>query len=242
MKQEKIIKEILVIIEPVLSKNRKKLDAPYELAFYHLLERVGWNIESLSVLIRKDIIKHDHVIGLILRNMISDFIITGFIIFSELKDEVIDKLYSIFCSDIKNVDSFLKMFMEAGLFEEEEFKKHKNSDKEIREYCDRNKPDKIPTIRRIIELVLKSELKDHWFKELLNSYETWVLYSKYEHFGWYSYKTTRNIDETKTINTINSVLRMTTILIGSCFEMLGEKKALKESIKLMEKCYLAEKL
>ena len=243
MQQEKIIEEILVIIEPFLSKNKQKINVPYELAFHHLLERVGWNIKSLSLLIRKDIIKHDHVIGLILRNMISDFLISGFIILtSKSKNEVIDKLYSLYNADIKKVGSFLKMIMKAGLFSEEEFKKYENNYKEIRDYCDKNKPEKIPTISGIIELILKSELKDHWFKEIKNSYDTWVFYSKYEHFGWFSYETTRNIDKTKTINTINSVLRMTTTLIGSCLEILGEKKAMKESIKLMEKCYRAEKL
>ena len=244
MKPDLIITKILHIIIPVLKKDLdQKNNFPVGFTFYHVLERVRFNLESIQILAKDNIVKHDHAIGLISRNLLSDFIATGYIIkLSVSEDDYYSKLYSLYDSDLRKVDSFLNMYKKAGFIDDDELKKHnkKYSDenhiyKVIRDYCEEFDLKSFPSTRAIIEKFLKSDMNDPWVDQVQKSYETWILLSKYEHLGWYSYDVTINTDNEKAIERLNSVLFKTVILVGSCLETLKEEQAMKDSVDLMRK-------
>lgn len=244
MNPDIIIAEILKIINPILIKYLdQKINFPVEFTFYHVLERIKFNLESLQILVKDNITKHDHAIGLISRNLLSDFITTGFIIkLSTSEDDYYSNLYSLYDSDLKKADSFLNMYKDAGCVDDDEWKNYneKYSDenniyKLIRDYCKDLDIKSFPTTRKIIERFLKSEMNDPWAVQIKKSYDTWGFFSKYEHIGWYSYDLSRNADKSIVIERLNSVLCNTSILVGSCLDTLKEEQAMNDSVDLMKK-------
>src|SRR6056297_2132943 len=130
------IGSILEIINPVIGKDlAEKNNFPKGFTFFHVLERVQLNLSSIQTLAKEDIVKHDHGIGLISRNLLSDFIVTGFIIkHSESEDDLYTSLYSLYISDLKKMDSFLQMFKDAGFVTDSDltrFKEKYSDDKHI---------------------------------------------------------------------------------------------------------------
>lgn len=243
MKAVKVIGKILEIIIPVI-KNREngEMNFPVDFTFFHVLERVRLNLESIQILVNDSILNHDHAIGLISRNLISDFILTGYVLkLSTSQEEYYTNLYSIYNSDLKKMDSIMKMFKDAGLISDNEMKKfdHQYSNdkhmyKIIRDYADEYDLKSFPSIRSIIEKFLKADKKDVWVNQVQNSYNLWVQLSKYEHLGWNSYDFTRKIDLKRTSNRLMSVLFKTLILTGSCLETLREEQALTEIMNLID--------
>ena len=243
MKPLETIGSILGIINPVIEKDlAEKNNFPKGFTFFHALERIQWNLESIKTLAKENIVKHDHGIGLISRNLLSDFIVTGFIIkLSESEDDFYLNLYSLYNSDLKKTDSFLQMFKDAGYLDDAEIKnyneKYLNDGhiyKVIRNYANEFELRGFPSTRAVIEKFLASDKDDVWISQIQKSYDTWVYLSKYEHLGWNSYDLTRKTDSKKANDRLNNVLFKTIILTGSCLEILGEKEALDEISEILK--------
>lgn len=204
MKPNEIIEKILRITNPILSKNiDESNNFPVGFTFYHVLERVNFNLESIRVLVEDGITKHEHAIGLLSRNLLSDFITTGYIIrLSKSDDEFYMRLYSLYDSDLKKAKSFLNLYLDAGFIDNEEVEKYNekfndenNVFKKIRDYClEFDIKKRFPPTNEIIEEFFKSGLNDLWAEQIKRSYDTWAFLSKYEHLGWHSYDFTRTVD------------------------------------------------
>jgi hypothetical protein len=246
MKVNQNIQEILSLINPVLSKElNSSIEFPVEFTFYHVLERVQMNLDSILVLTKDSIIKHNHAIGLLSRNLLSDFITTGFIIrLSKSEDEHYSNLYSLYDSDLKKADAFIKMYKDAGYIEENSYSEYNNRYsnenhiyKLIRDYRIEFGTKDFPATKSIIECFLKSDLTDAWALQIKKSYDIWTLLSKYEHIGWNSYDATREITETDILKRLNIVLLNTTIMIASCFEILKEENARITAMDMIKNNY-----
>jgi hypothetical protein len=240
MTSDKVISSILSIINPVLNKRyNESISFPLEFTFCQVLERVKFNLESIKVLLDKGIDMHDHAIGLISRNLLTDFITTGYVIKLSNSEEEIDmKLYALYNSDLKKVDSLLKTLKKADFVSNDELnvinEKYSNDNKVIRDYCIEYEIKSFPSINTIIESFIKSDLKDIWSDQIKRSYDIWIFYSKYEHLGWSSFDLTRNTSAEKANERLTSVLMKTLILLGSCLEILKEKKGLTDSMELLK--------
>ena len=242
MATTKTIQNFVAIIAPVLSANiGKQKTFPIEVTFLHVLERVRLSLQSLYVLVKDDLLKNDHGIGLISRNLLSDFIITGHIIHtSSTEEEMTEKLYSMYNSDLKKQDAFIRMFKDSGMMSDDEFNNYflrydDDSDmhKIIRDNYNLGNQNFFPTTKNIIEEFLKTEIDDKWVHEIKNGYDIWVFFSKYEHLGWGSYSYTRNTELLKAEQRLKSVIFKTIILAASCCEILEENDALEQLIDLM---------
>jgi hypothetical protein len=232
---DEIIKQISGIIIPVMAKHKSKdFDFPTQFTFFHVLERIKFNLESLDLLVRSDIIKYEHGIGLICRNLLSDFITIGFIVkLSKDEEDYHVNLYRLYYTDLSKAESFLNVYLKAEIATTEDlkiFQGKKNNPEEIHklvfDYATKYKINKFPSNAGIIDLFIQSKLEDQWAKEIIASYDLWVFYSKYEHIGWSSYNFTRNAEKTKAITRLLSVLRKTILLTYTCLDKLGEKQAL----------------
>lgn len=246
MENEKLINEMLNVIRPVLEKeNGRKLDFPTEFTFFHVLERIRFNLQTIDLLIKTDIVLHEHAVGLCCRNLLSDFITTGFIIKqSKDQNEYYVNLYRLYYTDLRRTDSFFNMFSGAGFATEDEIKKYnekKNDPNDIYklvfDYAAEFELKQFPSNAAIIEQFIKSDGKDLWNREIINSYDVYTFYSKYEHLGWHSYSLTRSGNKEKLYERLHTVLSKTTILLSSCFEILKEDTELASTMAIMNSTY-----
>ncbi|MDB5227356.1 MAG: hypothetical protein JWN78_1549 [Bacteroidota bacterium] len=242
---QQIINNLLEIIISVENNNKKQnLEFPLEFTFHHVLERIENNLVSLDVLIKNNVVRHDHAIGLISRNLLSDFILTGFMILeSGNEEELISKLYSNLHADLKKMDSYIEIQKESGKLSEEEYEtiKKKYSEENtihayIRKYGSEIK-DKIPTNKLIFQTFLKSENQNGWRRHIVDAYDLWIFFSKYEHAGWFSYDFTRELKKDKIEHNIHFVLLCTTLMASSCYDLLKNEAALSEAINLYKTIY-----
>lgn len=244
MNSQQIISELLELINPLFTKEiEQKNDFPIGFTFYHILERIRSNINSLGKLESDSIIKHNHAIGLICRNLLTDFITTGYIILdSKNEDEMKSKFYTHYKSDVEKTDSFLQTQKEIGNITEEDFqnlnKKYLQEDN-IHYIIRKNSSNKKGAfqIKQIIEKFGTSDTNNIWKNCIVGSYDLWFYFSKYEHFGWNSYYLTRNQTSNKIEYRLKEVLFYTSIMTSSCFEFLKQNDKLTQSIELVKKIF-----
>jgi len=235
------------IARPVLAAAGKQETFPVSFTFRLALERLESSLGTLEVLVKEDALRHDHSIGLICRNILSDAIATGYLIkLSTSEENLYENLYALYHDDLKRTDSVVKLFREGNVLSAEEAtrysEKHAMPDsmyKVIRDYHEEHKPKAFPSSTNVIRQLLATKKDDPWSIELQRSFDIWTYYSKYEHLGWYAYELTRNLDSTKAASRLKSVLRLAALLLSSCLEMLGQKAALEESMALYRKLLTA---
>lgn len=239
MNIQQSISRILEIISSNDDLNKEDLDFPVEFTFYHLLERIKDNLISLELLSKNELVLHDHVIGLIIRNILSDFITTGYIILeSKDLDELTDKLIAHLNADIRKMDTHIETLKVHNYIDAEKYETIKNKysqNNSITEYI-RNqsaelKEKKTPNNKMIFETFLQSENQLQWNQKIIDAYDLWLFYSKYEHIGWFSYEFTREINHNKISNNIKFTLLCTIIMTGSCYELMNNENALSQTIE-----------
>ncbi len=124
MVPEEAIQKMLDIINPIMSQQKSRsLEFPVEFTFFHALERINYNIQTLDLLINNDLVIYDHAVGLSCRNLLSDFITISYIVrFSKDIDECYVNLYRLYYTDLKKNESFIDLFTKAGLVTENDKK------------------------------------------------------------------------------------------------------------------------
>lgn len=240
METTTVLGQLRRIAESELKAEGTKSVFPVDFTFRLVLERLESSLNTLEVLVKGDALRHDHSIGLICRNVLSDAIATGYVIkLSSSKENMLENLYAMYRDDLTRTDSFIDLFHKAGVLTTQEAEqyaaKHSVPDtmyKLIRDSFDENGPKEFPSSTTIIRRLLAWKKNDPWSIELQRSFDIWTYYSKYEHLGWYAYELTRNLDRKKAEARLRSVLRLVALLLSSCLEMLGRKEALEESMML----------
>jgi hypothetical protein len=167
----KTIQNIIDTLTDILNDNHEKnLDFPIEFTFMTILERVKFNLNSIQLLIEENYTKHDHAIGLLSRNLLSDFILSSYCLrFSDDEEDLKSKLYSLFYSDLKKVDNFLLLMKKGNLLtgnEYDEYKRKYATDNHIYKLINEEysiiKPQSIPPISEIIKYFIESNHEDEW--------------------------------------------------------------------------------
>lgn len=245
MNIQQIISKLLEIITSTGTNKEQNLEFPIEFTFHHILERIENNLVSLDILVKNSLVKHDHAIGLISRNLLSDFILTGFMILeSNNENELISKLYLNLHADLKKMDSYVDIRKNFGKINKEEYETIKKKYTEentiyaiIRKYGSEISQSKIPHNNQIFQTLLKSENQNAWSKHIIDAYDLWLYFSKYEHLGWFSYDFTRELNNKKIETNLYFILLNTTLMASSCFDLLKNENSLSESISLYKNIY-----
>lgn len=236
----KLINVLDSILKDELSKHK---EFPKEFTFFHVIERTKCNLDSLQLLIDDDVSRHEHAIGLIKRNLLSDFITTGYILrLSDSKEDLISKLYSLYHSDLKKVKDYIersKSTIPEAAYEKfaSDFTNNDHIFGQIQEYYKAHELKSFPTTTTIFDYFFKIENKDIWIKLLIDSYDLWLLLSKYEHLGWYSYAATRNIKRELFDERLRRVLLNASIMIAGCLEILGKQEEMKAVLAIIREYY-----
>ncbi|WP_018344263.1 hypothetical protein [Cytophaga aurantiaca] len=246
MDLDKSITEILNLINPILIKDESStLNFPIQFTFHHVLERTTVSLESIRILMKSGISAHDHAIGLLSRNILSDFIIVGYISkFSKNEDDMIDMLNNFYNADLKKVDTYIETLKKLKIAPEGLQEHHLNkylTDNSVLNYVRTNintgKSSKTNTnfiISEIHKKFSEKESQDFYDIQIIKSYDTWLLLSKYEHLGWYSYEFTRNLYTEILTKRFSFVLYSTLMLITFSLGNLQEeniKRSVDELIK-----------
>lgn len=248
MSSQKVIAEIRRIANPVLQKSAgKKVDFPVTFTFTQALERLDRVLESLAVLVGNDLLKHEHSIGLLLRNILSDFLPIAYMVKFSRLDELEPKLYSFYKADIKKVESHIERFRKGGLVSQEEADRYHASTTSagafhqmVKDYCSQHTVKDFPSNGAIVDLVFAIKPASELANKIQQAYDLWFYYSKYEHIGWYSFDLTRQRDRKLIQARLDDVLRIAVILLGMCAEMLKDEDAMRDSGILLKQVYTRE--
>jgi hypothetical protein len=121
MKHHEIIAEMLSIISPILqNENKEREQFPVGFTFNLVLERLEFNLYSLETLTKSNLERHDFGIGLLCRNILSDYMLIAFIIANSKKND--DKyFYSYIYSDVKKTEDYLNLSEIHGLTDGEDY-------------------------------------------------------------------------------------------------------------------------
>lgn len=143
------IRELRRIAQPLLVKEPDSVKFPVHFTFRLVLERLESGLGSLELLVGSNLLQHDHAIGLICRNILSDTLITGYIIKSlevverkpkdlghpasdcgdqsstGLEGRLHEKLYSLYYDDLQRMDKIVELFKQAGTLSDEDVKQYR---------------------------------------------------------------------------------------------------------------------
>ncbi len=109
--------------------------------------------------------------------------------------------------------------------------------KDVRDYSQKHQLKELPGTAKMINLLRSSGKRDLWTMEIINSYDLWLFYSKYEHIGWFSHNLTRNFSEMIIEDRLDSILRKLLIMICGCLDELKEIDAYNLCKEILIKQY-----
>jgi hypothetical protein len=234
------IERIIQIVNPVI--NNKKIENrsfPIEFTFLLVIDRVNENLKALNTLIKNDYLIHHHAIGLISRNLLSDFIAIGYVLKSSSKQEIKDKLILLHLSDLKKNNANVKFFKQLEILSQQDVEEYQqqffnpnNIFNFIQEHASELDSEKFPSNRDIIEIM--SQGTDFLSRLIFNCYDSWLFFSKYEHIGWSSFEITRNIKKDKLENVLKFVLSITIVIVRHGMVHLKEYQASEDCLKLYD--------
>jgi hypothetical protein len=241
------INEILKIIDPVIEKYQKLDQKEFSetLTNVHAIERFKWNLDSLYALINEDTVKHNHAIGLVIRNILTDSYTMAYIMhYNSDGIEESRKLYGMYKDDLDKYGEFFKLMHENDHISKVEYDKFVNIQnsseygfKKLNAHIDNNSIKKIDSTSQIVKKLLTNRKQqkhkniNNLYDMLNRSYAAWNKYSKYEHMGYYSFIFSRNrnhpLFQEKLTNDIHEILIASSWVFSSNLAKLTEIKAAK---------------
>jgi hypothetical protein len=236
-----IINKINQITKIAIRENDEKVISPDEVIIKTVIERVHFNTISLRTLISEDLKKNEHAIGLICRNLLTDFLSISYIFLSSNQEVTRnDNFIRLAYSDIKNIEAFFELGKSKGLLNKEESRKVENnlqSDNAIqilKEELDKRNLKRFPSSKDIFKHFTNKKDNHSWHQAIVDAYDIWVYLSKYEHIGYYYYKFTRDFNKSEIIKRIRITLSNTTLLLGGCLEEINETELRDKAILLFK--------
>ena len=169
-----------------------------------IIERLQQSLETIKTLLANTgIRKHGHAIGLIGRNVLSDYLMFIYVFGNSVIHDPQYVVQWLFNDDIKRVENHINWHSDNGLLPEADLFRNGKvefesdvSDKHWKQALLKTEKD-IPEKDRIKSLSTGAIAKhlilsDSRFARFARiAYDIWIHWSKYEHIGWYSYKLTR---------------------------------------------------
>lgn len=242
MTPNSILTEAIQIIKPVLSgRVQSSEEFPVQFTFRLALERVYFSLESLHALLSTQSLNHDHAMGLIARNLLSDYLIISYLLKRHSDPKEREKLfYSLYNDDRKKLESTMNNYKKGGFISDNEFDTYqenysKGIHAEIKQYCALNGCKKFPLTAEIAEWALGNREKDSGAMEMVEAYDTWIYYSKYEHIGWHSYAFTRSskVNLRKDQKWLLPILNKALVTAASATLQLGDANSSDSLMKLV---------
>lgn len=224
-----IITEIRGIIEPVLSaKHDKEIDFPEEFTLYLSLERIRNNVRSLLPLLTANMPDHDQGIGLLSRTILTDFLSIFYILHIDL--DPLEAYFRLYHSDQRTIANHARFVSALGPQTAYTEKNYQLSaarvgswqQKVANYFKEKTAKDFIKTAKIAEQVTAKanSDRRLPSWEYVLEAYEQWFYYSKYEHMGWVSYRSSRNIAPAMIAARVGIALKFGLLNLVNCLEAL----------------------
>lgn len=246
---EKSITYILNLITPILQKHTLDPTTFSDLhTNVHAVERFKWSLDSLKVLVEDNLIKNNHVIGLILRNMLTDAYTFAYLYHYDNGKSEQEKLYALYYSDITNYSGFMQLLKNTKAISDDDYNRFidlTENDasilKHVTTYCKDNGISPIIKTSKIVTWLLEDRKQNrnkninNLYDLLNNSYRLWIRFSKHEHIGYYSYAFSRVKDvngfKKQVLSDIQQVLILSIWTISAYIQKLQEPEAEKQLVE-----------
>lgn len=202
-----------------------------EFIFVLFLERLNGNLNGVKVLLSNYQDELEHSLGLILRNILTDFFILSYLSKSNIKDDELEnKIIALFYSDYIKNESNKKLLAntpfassnESSNTSKLEVDKDRLS-KFIIEEFNKRKLKKFPNTAKLIIITKEEGFKSNWDRYIIKAYDLWLFYSKYEHISMSYYNFVRLINPSNKSANIKASIEIAYIMVASCLTYLNEK-------------------
>ncbi|MGI8893578.1 MAG: hypothetical protein ACR2GN_08975, partial [Bacteroidia bacterium] len=148
----KIISQLWIIVDKRIINGTNNLNFPHHFTYYLVIERIHCSIYSLQTLLLDNAIHKNHAIGLIARNLLTDFLSIGYLtLTSKTSEELFMKLYALHNDCLMRVDKTFNKFFNHGVLSDKDLNEYNNRYREgtlyyqIRSYCEKYKPKPFPS-------------------------------------------------------------------------------------------------
>jgi hypothetical protein len=230
-----------------LMKNlgEKKTQNQTELGLHLFMSRNYSSLKSAQYLLQQYEPAFDHALGLIFRNILTDFFLVMNIRFNTNGQEEIELVMDGYFIDSETkIDQYVALAKKCELTTVENIEKATENlnDKAtisgvIREKKQSRKIDSksIQTSAIFKNLLENPRVEDHIKKGIKNAFDLWKYYCQYEHFGLKSLEINRNVSEKMFNSRIESIISYSILTIGTCLTALAKKEEEEHLANLFQK-------
>jgi hypothetical protein len=218
-----------------------KISFPTEFIFVHSIERLKRNLKSILILIKDDPFENDHGIGLAIRNILTDLFVVAYLRdYSKDEDDLTTKAYNLFNDDIDQITRFAKTVSGVGQVPVNAHQDYLNIIATEGTLLNKIKTESKGDFPKTTQIYRDNYLKDadkELHHTIVNAFDMWSYFSKYEHIGFYSYEVTKNpiVGHRKERNILLG-LGYAIISAKVSFDMLKEADVLKRLSILDNQC------
>ena len=239
----KYISDLNIQIESLGAKEEVTQTFPVKFLYFHGLERLYQSVNTIILIIRGKPVDHAHAIGLVMRNIISDFLILAYIYHKPKNDEErIDLANDLYRSDIATNDRYIEYAYKIGMLNQEMYNNYKNLHTDdgsiIKLIKDSSLNVRFATMKDISEYFASQGEADIIGSLVVKAYDYWALFSKNEHIGWNSYNFTRPVNNSMLIQWLYTVVDYIVTSTLLCCDILEEKEkafSINEAFKAFRK-------
>lgn len=117
-----LIEGIREICKPVLDiPAGHTVTFPVQWTYHHALERLDRSLVSIHTLVLAGLTTHEHAIGLISRNILTDLLITAHIIRVSTDETIEGNLIPLYYDDLKKMTAYVEMLRGTPFISEREY-------------------------------------------------------------------------------------------------------------------------
>ncbi|MEZ5013666.1 MAG: hypothetical protein R2794_05190 [Chitinophagales bacterium] len=239
----KYISDLNNQIESLGVKEEVTQSFPVKFLYFHGMERLYQSLNTIILILRGKPFDHGHALGLVMRNIISDFLILSYIYHKPKgEEERIDLAYDLYRSDIATNDRYIDYAYKNGMLNEELYNNYKNMHTAdgslIKLIKDSSSNMRFASMKDISEYFASQDESEIIASLVVKAYDYWALFSKNEHIGWNSYNFTRPVNNSMLVQWLYTVVDYIATLTLLCCDILEEKEkalSINESFKEFRK-------
>lgn len=215
-------------IESLGVKEEVAQNFPVKFLYFHGLERLYQSVNTIILILRGKPFDHGHALSLVMRNIITDFMILAYIYHKpKSEDERIDLAYNLYRSDIATNDRYIEYAYKNGMLNEEMYINYKTlhtgDGSLIKIIKDNSGNMRFVSMKEISEYFVSQGDSDPIGSLVVKAYDYWALFSKNEHIGWNSYNFTRPVNDGMLVQWLYTVIEYIVTSSMLCCDILEEK-------------------
>lgn len=246
-----VMADVANFINDEIHKDHNISSFPVGRTFLHIIERLGLNVSALLKLTEDSYKDHFHAIGLISRNIYTDFLLVCY--FSQISADREADLYRMLNRELDGSDNYVNLLGQYKIIsvevQQKYFERYKtdSDERKIRDHKKKGEDvERFPSTTELIKLLLnrkehyevlgakKKEERNPWIEYAIHTFDKWKLFSSFEHVGLAAYQSTREISDEKSFVTMAETMKVVCLALAVCFDLIEENLPSKKSLEYFE--------